>query len=80
MTRLKAFVYATSERAVKTFCQTTAAVIVADQVTTLINLDWAGYAGVGGLAALLSVLTSVGSGGFGNVGPSLAGEKLAADQ
>lgn len=74
---VKAFLLATTERAVKTFCQTTAAIIVADQVTTLINLDWVGYGGVGGLAALLSVLTSVGSGGFGTAGPSLAGEKLA---
>lgn len=75
-TRVQAFLLATIERAVKTFAQTTAAVMVADKVTTVIDLDWGLYAGIGGFAALLSVLTSVGSGGFGGVGPSLAGEKL----
>lgn len=72
--RLRAFALAAGERAVKTFAQTLAAVIVVDKVTSLVGADWGTYLGAAGLAALLSVLSSVASGGVGQQGPSLTTE------
>jgi hypothetical protein len=51
---------ATAERAVKTFAQTLAALLVADG-TDLLNSAWVARLSVAGMAALVSVLTSVGS-------------------
>jgi hypothetical protein len=80
VTGLKAFALATLERAVKTFAQTLAAVVIADQVTSIVDADWKAYLGAAGLAALLSVLTSVASGSIGGTGPSLATESTVPAQ
>lgn len=61
---------ATTERAVKTFCQSAVALITAN-ATGLLDVDWAQLASVSGLAALVSVLTSIASAPFGGDGPSL---------
>lgn len=62
---------ATAERAVKTFCQTLAALLIADG-TNLLNAAWADRLLVAGMAAVVSVLTSVGSGAVTSApGPSL---------
>ncbi len=68
-----AFAKAATERAVKTFAQTLAALLVADY-SGLIGVDWAHSLSVAGLAALVSILTSVGSGAATGHGPSLANE------
>lgn len=74
----RAFWEASTERAVKTFAQTFAALLAAS-ATSLLDLDWGQDASVAGLATLASLLTSIGSGavGTGNGGPSLTGaEKI----
>ena len=50
------------ERAVKTFAQTLAALLVAGPAASIISIDWSESLGVAALAAIVSVLTSVGSG------------------
>ena len=65
-----AFWKAAGERAVKTFAQTLAALLVADG-TDLLTTDWAARASVAGMAALVSVLTSVASDAATGDGPSL---------
>ena len=45
-------------RAIKTFAQTAAALIGADQIS-VVNIDWVTVMGVSATAALLSILTSV---------------------
>lgn len=72
----KAFGLATFERAVKTFAQTLAALLLADG-TDLLTTNWATALSVAGMAAVISVLTSVGSGAVGESGPSLATESTA---
>ena len=69
----KAFWQASAERAVKTFAQTAAALLVASG-TGLLDSDWQTTGSVAGMAALLSVLTSVASAGVGTSGPSLGPE------
>ena len=64
---------ASGERAVKTFAQAWAAVLIANG-TGLLDTEWTSGLSVAGMAALLSVLTSVGSAGVGPVGPSLVNE------
>lgn len=60
------------ERAVKTAAQTAAAVLLADEVAGILNVDWVATASVAGLAFVASVLTSVGSAGVGEPGtPSM---------
>jgi hypothetical protein len=49
-----------TERAIKTFAQTLASLLVGDGVG-LLNVDWIGCISVSGLAALVSLLTSIGS-------------------
>ena len=61
---------ATAERAVKTFAQTLAALLVADG-TDLLNSAWVARLSVAGMAALVSVLTSIGSDAATGDGPSL---------
>lgn len=73
MNTYAAFAVATLERAVKTFAQTLAALLVVDG-TGLLNTAWTDRVSVAGMAALLSVLTSVASAPFGGSGPSLATE------
>lgn len=65
-----AFLKATAERAVKTFAQALAALLVADG-TDLLATDWAGRLSVAGMAAVVSVLTSVASSQIGGPGPSV---------
>ena len=71
----RAFAKATLERAVKTFAQSLAALLVADG-TDILTTDWRARLSVAAMAAVVSVLTSVGSAGVGDRGPSLAGEVL----
>ena len=66
----KAFLLATLERAVKTFAQGLAALLVADG-TDLLTTNWGDRLSVAGMAAVVSVLTSVASGTLGSSGPSL---------
>lgn len=70
-----AFWLAAIERAVKTFAQTLAALLVGDGAG-LLTIDWIGVGSVAGLAALVSILTSVASSQAGSDGPSLVGESL----
>src|SRR5690349_21520016 len=65
-----AFWRATAERAVKTFAQGLAALLVADG-TDLLTTNWGDRLSVAGMAAVVSVLTSVASGPVGASGPSL---------
>lgn len=65
----RSFIRAAAERAVKTFAQALAAILVGNG-TGLLDSDWVGAFSVAGMAAVISVLTSVGSGTNGN-GPSL---------
>ena len=71
-----AFLRATLERAVKTFAQSLAALLVASGAGVL-DTDWPARFSVAGMAAVVSVLTSVGSAQIGDDGPSLGGEVLA---
>lgn len=66
----KLFAIAALERAIKTFCQTAAAILTGN-ITGLLDVDWVQLASVSGLAALVSVLTSVASGAATGDGPSL---------
>ena len=59
MSKLKALAARTGERAVKTFCQTEAAILTAAGVG-LLDADWKASLSASGMAALLSVLTTVG--------------------
>lgn len=71
----KAFALAALERAVKTFAQSLAALLVADG-TDLLTTNWGDRLSVAGMAAVVSVLTSVASGSLGSNGPSLGAETL----
>ena len=86
----KAFLLAIIERAVKTFAQSAAALLVAAG-TGLLAVDWLQILSVAGLAAVVSVLTSVGTGvvtdgspSVGNVetvaGPTYTPERVDYDQ
>ncbi|MBO1332419.1 holin [Streptomyces sp. VRA16 Mangrove soil] len=61
---------ATAERAIRTFAQSLAAVLVAG-ATNLLDVDWAAAFGTAGLATLLAVLTAVGTAGVGPHGPGI---------
>lgn len=70
----RAFWKAATERAVKTFAQSLAAVGLAGS-TGLLDVDWGNALSVAGLATLLSYLTSLGSDvATSTDGPSLANE------
>lgn len=71
----RAFLYALLERAVKTFAQTAAAMLVAAG-SGLLDADWITVASVAGMAAVVSVLTSIGSGAATDGSPSLTSEYL----
>lgn len=58
------------ERAIKTFCQTAAALLVGNG-TGILDADWTAVGSVAGLAAVVSILTSYGSGYIGDDSPSL---------
>ncbi|MEV1021934.1 holin [Streptomyces sp. NPDC050264] len=61
---------ATTERAIRTFAQALAAVLVAG-ATNLLDVDWAAALGTAGLATVLAVLTAVGTAGVGAHGPGI---------
>ncbi|MFI8931054.1 hypothetical protein C9F11_06380 [Streptomyces sp. YIM 121038] len=63
-----AFWKATAERAVRTFAQALAAILVAG-ATNLLDVAWAAALGTAGMAALLAVLTALGSAKVGPPGP-----------
>jgi Putative lactococcus lactis phage r1t holin len=72
-----AFWKAALERAVKTFAQSTLALLTGDGMG-LLDVDWATIGSVGGLAAAASLLTSIVSLGFGpKDSPSLVAEPSA---
>lgn len=74
-----AFWKATAERAIKTFAQTLAALLVADG-TGLLDSQWVPRLSVAGMAALVSVLTSIGSDSLTGTGPAIAGPEVIPDE
>jgi hypothetical protein len=68
----KAFLLALLERAIKTFCQSLVAVLIASPVLNLFEVNWWDAVGVAGLTTLLSVLTTIGSGVITSGNASLA--------
>lgn len=73
-----AFWKATAERAVKTFAQSLAALLLADG-TGLLDSQWVPRLSVAGMAALVSVLTSVGSDAATGDGPSLTNSETVVE-
>ncbi|MFG2650458.1 holin [Streptomyces sp. NPDC048436] len=61
---------ATAERALRTFAQALAAVLVAG-ATTLLDVDWKAALATAGMATLLAVLTAVGASRAGTHGPGI---------
>lgn len=76
----RAFLLASLERAIKTFAQVLAALLVADG-TDIVSTLWSDRLSVAGMAAVVSVLTSVASSGLSSgPGPSLVdAEQLVTD-
>lgn len=68
----KKFAKDAAERAVKTAAQTSVALLTADGVLGLLDVDWGQGASVVGLAALVSLLTSVASAPAGDAGTASA--------
>ncbi|HHX46440.1 MAG TPA: holin [Brevibacterium sp.] len=68
----KKFLKDSAERAVKTAAQTSVALLTADGVLGLLDVDWGQGASVVGLAALVSLLTSVASAPAGDAGTASA--------
>lgn len=71
----RAFWAATAERAVKTFAQAEAALLLAAG-TGILDTDWTTSVSVSGMAAVISVLTSVGSDVATGSGPSLTNAEV----
>ncbi|MFF1695650.1 holin [Streptomyces sp. NPDC058257] len=61
---------ATAERALRTFAQSLAAVLIAG-ATTLLDVDWKVALATAGMATLLAVLTAVGAANVGARGPGV---------
>lgn len=61
---------ATAERALRTFAQSLAAVLVAG-ATTLLDVEWKAAFATAGMATLLAVLTAVGAANAGARGPGI---------
>ena len=74
----RAFWAATLERAVKTFAQAEAALLLAAG-TGILDTDWTTSVSVSGMAAVISVLTSVGSDVATGSGPSLTNAEVVED-
>lgn len=71
----RGFWIATSERAIKTFCQALVALFVAG--VTVLTIDWQQALAVAVTAAVVSVLTSIASYSVGPfLGPSLVDEAV----
>ena len=77
----RAFLFATLERAIRTFAASLASLLTAAG-TGLLETDWSEKFSVAGMAALVTILFAVGGGTFGKGdGPSFTGEeKLATAQ
>lgn len=58
------------ERAIKTFCQAAAALLLGDGMG-ITDVNWLSVASIAGLAFVISVLTSIGSAGLTDGNPSL---------
>lgn len=74
----KTFALAVLERAIKTFAQSAAALLVAAG-TGLLDADWIQIVSVSGMAAVVSVLTSVGTGAITDGSPSVGNVETVAD-
>ena len=74
----KAFLNASFERAVKTFAQVLAALLVSNG-TGILDTDWTSSLSVAGMAAVISVLTSIGSGALTGDGPSLTNAEVVSE-
>ena len=74
----KTFALAVLERALKTFAQSAAALLVAAG-TGLLDADWVQIASVSGMAAVVSVLTSVGTGAATDGSPSVGNVETVAE-
>ncbi|MEU7581213.1 holin [Streptomyces sp. NPDC041068] len=72
-----AFWKATAERAIRTFAQALAAVLVAG-ATNLVDAPWGAAFATAGLAALLAVLTAIGASEVGGKGPGITESPRAA--
>jgi hypothetical protein len=70
-----AFWKAAAERAVKTFAQAEAALLLAAG-TGILDTDWTISLSVSGMAGVISVLTSVGSDAATGSGPSLTNAEV----
>ncbi|MFI1676031.1 holin [Streptomyces sp. NPDC020607] len=68
-----AFWKATAERAIRTFAQALAAVLVAE-ATSLLDIEWGAAFATAGLAAALAVLTAIGASEVGGAGPGITEE------
>lgn len=66
---------AAAERAVKTFAQAEAALLVADG-TGILNTDWTSSLSASAMAAVISLLTSVASDAATGEGPSLTNAEV----
>lgn len=63
---LKHWALDAAERAIKTAAQAALALLTADHVIGILDVDWAQLGSITALAALVSVLTSIASAGIGN--------------
>lgn len=66
----RAFWAATGERAIRTFAQTAASVLVIAGVSGVLDADWKGVLSASGLAAVISLLMSVAGNAATKTGPS----------
>jgi hypothetical protein len=73
-----AFWKAAAERAVKTFAQAEAALLLAAG-TGILDTDWTTSLSVSGMAGVISVLTSVGSDAATGDGPSLTNAEVVEE-
>jgi len=74
----RAFLYATLERAIRSFAASLASLLTASGAG-IIDTDWSEKLSVAGMAALVTILFSIGGGTFGKGdGPSFVGEEKLA--
>jgi hypothetical protein len=74
----RAFLFATTERAIRSFAASLASLLTAAG-TGLLTTDWGEKFSVAGMAAVVTILFAIGGGTFGKGdGPSFAGEEKLA--
>lgn len=73
-----AFLKAVLERAIKTFAQALAALLVGNG-TGILDTDWTSSLSVAGMAAVVSILTSVASDALTGDGPSLTNAEVVSE-